>query len=441
MSADDRRLLVTLLSWGQDEELAHCDNPVFLLCRESGELHADLRASSSSYKLIEVPLPTREERLTYLRWYLQKRQETGQPINLADLPVSELANLTAGLNLRHLEDVLLLGAKSGVTRDLVKGRKREIITTEYSGEAEMIDPLPGGFRALGGMDRLITWARTEIIGPLAQGRRDVPKGVLLVGPPGTGKSWFVSALTAEIGFNCVALRAENILGGVVGESERKLKRFLTFARALAPVLIFVDEIDQSDLSRRGNGSGNPVAANLFNQMLQFLSEESLRGDILVFFASNRPDLIDPALLRFGRMDAIIPVLLPDEAGREGILFAQARRQDIVLTEDAVASLVSAIRNYSAADLAAVVGKARKLAFRAGYGEVRLAEAQTALRLIRPATPEIAERYTLLAVQACNDAEHLPPPYDELLSNRSRLQDQLNAQEQETRTPARGERRW
>src|SRR6185503_8602470 len=136
--------------------------------------------------------------------------------------------------------LLLLGAiAGGVTRSLAKSRKREIIAAEYSEVAEMIDPLPGGFTTLGGMERLVRWARADLIEPLAQGRRDVPKGVLLVGPPGTGKTWFVSALAAEIGFNCVALRAENILGGVVGESERKLKRFLAFARALAPVLIFI----------------------------------------------------------------------------------------------------------------------------------------------------------------------------------------------------------
>lgn len=443
MSADERQVLVTLLSWGQDDALARCENPVFLLCRDAGELHADLRSSSSGYKLIEVPLPNRAERLAYLTWYLATRAEQGAPIALVDLTAEELANLTAGLNLRNLEDVLLLGAiASGVTRNLVKTRKREIIAAEYSEVAEMIDPLPGGFTALGGMERLVRWARADLIEPLAQGRRDVPKGVLLVGPPGTGKTWFVSALAAEIGFNCVALRAENILGGVVGESERKLKRFLAFARALAPVLIFIDEIDQSDLSRRGNGSGNPVASNLFNQMLQFLSDESLRGETLVFFASNRPDLIDPALLRFGRMDAIIPVLLPDEEGREGILLAQSRRQEIALEKDAIVSLVAATRNYSAADLAAVVAKTRKLTLRAGRAQASQAEAEEALRLIRPATLESAERYTLLAVQACNDAEHLPPPYDSLLANRSRLQAQLDGQQEtESRLPMRGERRW
>src|SRR5207248_5393078 len=121
---------------------------------------------------------------------------------------------------------------------------------------------------------------------------NAPIGLLRVGPPGTGKTFFVRALSKEIGFNAVLLNLANILGGIVGESERNLKKFFTFARALAPVLIFIDELDQTDISRRGTGSGNPVAANLFNSMLQFMNDETLRGRVIVVFASNRPDLID-----------------------------------------------------------------------------------------------------------------------------------------------------
>ena len=425
VSPDDRTLLVKLLSWAEDENLSRCDNPLFLVARNPFDLHPDLRAGG--YKQIEIPLPTREERAAYLAWYAEKRDEQSKPIALVDITLDELANLTAGLTLRDVEDILLLSARSGgVSRALVKTRKDALVSAQYSEVAEMIDPLPGGFANLGGMEPLVAWARDEVIGPLAQGRRDVPKGVLLVGPPGTGKTYYVRALAREVGFNAVMLRAENILGGIVGESEKKLKRFFAFARALAPVLVFVDELDQSDLSRRGNGSGNPVAANLFNQMLQFMSDESLRGQTLVVFASNRPDLIDPALLRFGRVDAIIPVLLPDEAARRDITRAQAIGQDTAIEEEAVALIARQSENYSAADIAAVVAKALKLARRAGCERIAQADAGQALSLIRPATPQIAEYYTLLAIQACNDAELLPPRYQQLLSDRAQLQDQLSA---------------
>lgn len=443
MSGDELLLLVTLLSWGQDEDLAGRENPVFLLARDAGELHDDLRYAGSGYKLIEVPPPSRDDRTTYLNWYLQQRTDKGKAITLSDMTITELANLTSGLNLRHLEDILLLAAKSGgVTRALVKSRKDSIIAAEYSSEAEMLDPLPGGFESVGGMNKLIEWARTDVIAPLRAGERDVPKGVLLVGPPGTGKTWFVRALAAEIGFNAVALRAENILNDRVGQSERRLKRFFEFARSLSPTLVFFDELDQSDMSQRGNNSGNPVASNLFNQMLQFMSNESMRGEVLVVFATNRPDLIDPALLRFGRMDAIIPVLLPDENARRGIILAQARGQGIASVSDAALTILASQTNdYSAADLAAVVDKAKKLARRAARSEVGQEEVELALRLIRPATPQIARRYTLMAVQACNDAERLEPPYDAYLSDRDRLQAQIEEIAVPTTFGLRDERSW
>src|SRR5579884_1230318 len=351
MPPDALDLLVTLQLWGTDSSLGRQNNPIFLITRQLSDIHPDLRASGSGYKAIEISLPDSAERLEYLQWYLEQREKKKKPIRLIDLTIEEMAQLTAGLNLRHLEDILLLGAKAnGVTRSLLKGQKDAIIATQFSEVAEMIEPLPQGFAALGGMDRLITWSKAEMITPLRAGRAvDAAKGVLLVGPPGTGKTFFVRALSYELGFNAVALRAENVLGGIVGESERKLKQFFNFARALAPVAIFVDELDQSDMSRRGTGSGNPVAANLFNAMLQFMSDETLRGKVVVIFASNRPDLIDPALLRFGRVDAIIPVLLPDEDARREIVLAQARSQRCEIDEDAVTLLSVQTEKYSAAD--------------------------------------------------------------------------------------------
>ena len=428
MSSDDRQVLVSLLWLGQDEELAVCGNPIFLLSRNTSELHPDLRASGSGYKLIEIPLPTREERYTYLGWYLQGRAEQRKPILLKDgLTVEELANLTAGLTLRHLEDILLLGSRAGgVDRLLVKGRKDEIISSEFSEIAEMIEPLAGGFDSLGGMGWLVEWMKAEVIRPIREGKpQNAPKGLLVVGPPGTGKTYLMAALTAEIGFNAVALRSENVLGGVVGESEGKLKKFFTFAKALAPVLIFMDELDQSDMARRGNGSGNPVAANLFGMMLRFTSDESLRGKVILAFASNRPDLIDQALLRFGRIDAIVPVLLPDEEMRRDIIGVQVRLQSVTMDVGALGWLAQKAEKYSPADLAAVVTKARKLAERRGRSHIEQQHAESAYRLIRPATPSIADYYTLKAVLACNDAELLPPQYARMLEDREALTRQVS----------------
>lgn len=189
------------------------------------------------------------------------------------------------------------------------------------------------------------------------------------------------------------------------------------AGAAAPVLVFIDELDQSDISRRGNDSGNPVAANLFSQVLRFLGDEGNRGRVIFFAATNRPDLLDPALMRFGRIDAVIPVLLPDQVERLAVLAAQAKAQEATVDGAALQMLAANTEGYSAADLAALVSKARRL----GNGYIGPAEAARALQAIRPNSLQMAEFYTLLAVQAVNDADLLPPAYAALLADRQQLQ--------------------
>ncbi len=436
MSPDDRTALVTLQRWGRDPQLMATGNMVILITANLADIHPALRAASSRYKAIEIPLPDRQARQDYITWYLARKPDA---FTMAMTP-EELANATAGLSLIHLEDIFLRAELEGaLTWELVQEQKAAIIETEYAGLLEMIEPT-FGFEAVGGMEPLKEWARAEIIHPVRQGDfQDVPKGVLLVGPPGTGKSFFVKALAREIGFNAVALNLENILGGIVGASERNLARALSVVRSLSPVLLFIDELDQSDVSSRGNTSGNPVAKNLFNQMLRFLGDESNRGRTIFFGASNRPDLVDPALLRFGRVDAVIPVLLPDEAERRAIVLAQARSQEISIALEAVERIAGETEKYSAADIAAVVTKARKLAKRAGRQEITTDEAQRALSSIRPATLKNADFFTLLAVDAVNDTDLLPPQYAQMLENRQALSERIKAMEQEIEPTARGPR--
>lgn len=420
LGPEDRAVLAMLRVWGQDSFLSAQDNPLFLLTERLEDLHPDVRSSRSGWKAFNAPLPKREDRQAYLQWRAQSNEA---PLQFQDLTQDHMASLTAGLNLRSLEDICLLSAQAGgITRALLKRWKDDIITAEFGGIAEMIEPLFGGFSALGGMENLVQLARQEIIAPIEAGQvRDVPKGICLFGPPGTGKTWYCRALAGEIGFNAVALRASKILGSRVGDSERNLAQFFEFVQALAPTMVFFDEVDQSDMSQRGNDSGNPVAKNLFSSMLQFLSDESLRGKVLVFLASNRPDLIDSALLRSGRMDLIVPVLLPDAEARRQILEVQVRALTLVTSDEALAAMVVATTDYSAADLAAVMRKAAQLVRRRIAPSITREIADDALRFVRVATPLTAEYYTKLAIRACNDAEFLPPEYRDAFADQQALE--------------------
>lgn len=418
MPPAERTASIILQSWGRDLQIANTGNILILITSNLTDLHPAIRAASAKYMPLEIPLPPAADRKRYIDFYLDSN-----PINIDGLTTEQIANLTAGLGLIHIEDLLLKGASlGGLTLDIIRQQKRDIIEGEYAGLLEILEPTIG-FDDLGGSENLKAWAMNEIINPQRQGRPlDMAQGALLVGNPGTGKTYFVKALAKEIGFNAIALNFENILGGIVGTSERNLARALAIARSLAPVLIFIDELDQSDISARGNSSGNPVAKNLFNMTLRFLGDPDNRGKIIFIGASNRPDLIDPALLRFGRIDAIIPRLLPDKEERFAIAFAQAKTQGVGIAPAAVKLIGERTDKYSGADIAAVITKARKIASKNDEGnrDIYPPQAEAALDFIRPATIAQADYYTALALEACNDSEYLPEAYRGRLNDRSQL---------------------
>jgi hypothetical protein len=439
MRDDQLSILATLQYWGLDSSLGKRDNPVFLLTPRLSDLHPDLRTSGSGYKVIEQALPTLSERLAYIHWYLDDHRRDN-PIPLIDLSVDDLARNTAGLDLRQVEDILLLGGNNGsegegtagVSRLLVKTRKDAIIRQQYSEAIVMLDPLPDGFGALGGMEQLITFTRIEVISPLQEGRlRDVPKGILLVGPPGNGKTRYVEAAAKELGYNALSLRMATILGGIVGTSERNLQELFDVARSLAPTILFIDEIDQTLVAQRGNTSGSPVAANLFGALLTFMGDEAIRGQVIVVGATNHPELLDAALLRPGRFDVIFPVLCPDESARRSMLGVQARLLGTTIMPDALSLIAQQTNHYSAADLEAVVKEALLLARWNDRTGIGLQEAQEALENIRPVTLTLVDTFTRRAVDACNNLRFLPPGM--AFRERERRRATLAAQEQEAKS--------
>jgi len=405
MAAEDRQAQIILRTWGTDKVIKERGNVVFLVTELLSDLSPAVRAASSCWKAINIPLPAQTEREQFISAYLKAWE---LPM---EMTAPELGRGTAGLALVHLENIFLQADATGkLTWPLVRMAKADIIRGEYAGLLTIMEPTYG-FEAVGGMEPLKQWARDEVMRPVQDGRiQDVPQGALFVGPPGTGKSHFVRALAREVGFNAVALNLENIMSKWQGQSERDMARALGVVKALAPVLLFMDELDQSEGASRGQTSGSPSGKNIFNQILQFLSDPTNRGRVIFFGASNRPDLIDPALMRFGRIDAIIPVMLPSGIERESVARAAARSQGVEITGEACQALANGSERYSCADVTAVVTKARKAAGRVASKQIQVEHVRAALAAIRPATIRQAGFFEQVALDACNDLELLPAEY-------------------------------
>lgn len=182
-------------------------------------------------------------------------------------------------------------------------------------------------------------------------------GVLLFGPPGCGKTLVAKAAANESGANFISIKGPELLNKYVGESERAVRQVFSRARAAAPCVLFFDELDAL-APRRGGDTANASAERVVNQLLTEMDGIEGRQGVYLVAATNRPDMIDPALLRPGRLDKILYVPLPPPEGRASILRALARRSPISPEVDLDALGMSRkLTGFSGADIAALLREA------------------------------------------------------------------------------------
>ena len=200
------------------------------------------------------------------------------------------------------------------------------------------------------------------------------KGFLLYGPPGTGKTLLAKAAARESEANFIATKSSDLLSKWYGESEQQIARLFNRARQVAPTIIFIDELD-SLVPARGGGLGEPqVTERVVNTILAEMDGLEELQNVVVIGATNRPTLIDPALLRPGRFDELIYVGTPDTAGRRRILAIHT--EDMPLADDVdLESLAQRTERFTGADLEDLVRRAGLTALRRGLdaGKVTMAD--------------------------------------------------------------------
>jgi cell division protease FtsH len=206
----------------------------------------------------------------------------------------------------------------------------------------------------------------------------IPRGVLLVGPPGTGKTLLARAVAGEAAVPFFNLSASEFVEMFVGVGASRVRDLFEQAKAAAPAIVFIDELDAVG-RRRGAGLGtvNDEREQTLNQMLVEMDGFDERHEVIILAATNRPDVLDPALLRPGRFDREVVVNLPDRQGREGILRIHTR--ELCLGDDVDLSLLArTTTGLSGADLANLANEAALVAARHDHGVVTMVDFEEAL---------------------------------------------------------------
>ncbi|WP_405429258.1 AAA family ATPase [Micromonospora sp. NBC_00617] len=344
-----------------------------------------LRAPDLLSLRISVPLPDpalRREQLTVL---------TRQVPLADDVRLDEVAGRTPGF---VAADLAALVREAGVRAALRQksARTPTVAMADFTAALEVVRPTTMAASTLelasvtlddvGGLDDVKQTLTESVLWPLTYpdtfARLGVqpPRGVLLYGPPGCGKTYLVTALAGSGRANVLSVKGAELLSKWVGESERAVRELFRRAREAAPTLIFLDEVDAL-APVRGQATDGGTTDRVVAALLTELDGVETLRNVVVVGATNRPDLVDPALLRPGRLGRLVYVPPPDGPARAEILRAAARHVPLAPDVD-LAALGAELTGFSAADCAAVVREAALAAMRESLAAATVTAAHVAV---------------------------------------------------------------
>lgn len=390
----ERILGVALTKWSRNQKIRAAGHLILLITRHKEEL--DKLLVDRVFETVQVRITKPEEK---------ERAEFFESLRLPKNQAGILAKAASGLSLKDLKDV------SGLEQ--LFAIKRKILGEEYGDLLEIMQT-KNGFESIGGLEKPIAKLK-EVAQAMREGKTSLaPQGILFMGPPGTGKTVLAEAFAKEAGLNFV--KPLDIKSMWVGESERRMSRFLNALKDLAPVVVFIDEFDQNQGQRGGFDGDSGTSRGLFKKMLEIMSDTSLRGKILWIMATNRPDLIDGALKRPGRCDLRIPFLPPDTAQLALICRAAFRQYPEMRSKiESWTPYAEQCFGYSGADMIEVVRRAWEHANACDCDKISEEDMKWACDDYRPQSLNRLEvvRMTLLALVECSSKSLMPDNWETL----------------------------
>tara|TARA_B100000212_G_scaffold4159_1_gene3113 strand:+ start:1505 stop:2725 length:1221 start_codon:yes stop_codon:yes gene_type:complete len=253
--------------------------------------------------------------------------------------------------------------------------------------AEMVESPDVSYETVGGLDEQILQVREAIELPLEKPELfkkvgiEPPKGILLVGPPGCGKTMLAKAVASHTEASFIRMVGSELAQKYIGEGGRMVRELFSLAKDKSPAIIFLDEIDAIGAKRLDSAtSGDREVQRTLMQLLAELDGFDALEDVKIIAATNRPDILDDALLRPGRFDRVIEIPLPDENGRKTIMGIHLTKMST--TKINLAKIVEQTEGFSGAELKATAVESGMIAIRDGRSKVRQGDLQLAVERVK-----------------------------------------------------------
>ena len=344
---------------------------------------------------------------------LNARKQQGA-FSLPKMGLPTMARLCQGMGYRDMAMIMreAQADKMDPNEQTILARRQQILTRTYGHLMQIVTP-SYGFEGIAGLDKIKQELMAVRDAIRSGDLRRVPMGLLLMGPPGTGKTAIAEAAAQEFGF--LFVKPGNVRNMFVGESERQAEEMFSALRDLAPVVVLRDEVDEQDSGRDSYQGDSGVSGRIRQMWMEFLSDPKIRGRVFVISCTNRPDRMDAALKRSGRTDERAPLPMPEFETREQLFRVMIRRYGYETILKDFSDFANLTDGLSGADIEVIVRRANVLAANVGKKQID----QEALHLaIENFIPSASQRQiammTLYALRETSDRRWLPDNWEELV---------------------------
>lgn len=341
--------------------------------------------------VFDVPLPTTDEITDIMTDFVH-----GMSIDVSDDAIGEIAVSFKGLNEFQIKQILNLAYQDGGSLDfddkqLILRQKEQLI--KKAGLLEMV-AVHETIEDIGGLENLKEWLykKERIFAQLDRAIKfgvDIPKGIMIVGMPGCGKSLAAKATAKLFEIPLVRLDVGRLLGKYVGESEDNMRKALKLSEAISPCVLWIDEIEKAFSGVGGAGGGNDVTTRLFGQFLTWMQEKE--NTVFIVATANDISKIPPEFLRKGRFDELFFVDFPNDEERRKIIDIHLRKRHKWNKELDIISLVKLTDGYNGADLEAIVKDAVESCFIEGRVKLTTEDLQNAQNNIKSISSTLEKR--------------------------------------------------